>query len=140
MIHPRLAAPLSGEEPGKEVHCCDGHAHAEEDACKNSFRATFPESKRQTRYNNRDQRKSARDGAGERLLKDIDGVLPWRISGLRESRGREKQSCGEHDQRWNIAACDFESKVLAPEQFHFRVSPSFDFGYSCIGEFSPRLR
>src|SRR5450755_1529285 len=83
----RFRLPASRKEPSHEVDGGDGHANAEKNAGKYAFRSTFAKGEGESGDDNRDERKPARDGAGERLLENANGVLPRRIaSGLSESR------------------------------------------------------
>src|ERR1700730_6026325 len=64
------------EEPGHEVHGGDRHADAKEYAGEYELRTALAESAREARYDNRDKRKSAGDGAREGLLQDTHSVFP----------------------------------------------------------------
>src|SRR3981189_1442797 len=77
----RFRSLVSRKEPSHEVDGGDGHANAEENAGEDTFRSAFTEGEGEPGDDNGDERKPARDGAGERLLEDTDGVLPGRSAG-----------------------------------------------------------
>src|SRR6266481_8377885 len=92
-------SPISRKEPSYEIDGGEGHAHTEENAGENAFRAAFAEGEGESGDDNRDERKSARDGAGERLLENAHGVFPRRVaSGLREDR-HGKEETDSHGQQ-----------------------------------------
>src|SRR6266436_1376673 len=89
---PGFRRAVSRKEPSHEVDGGDGHSHAKENAGEDTLRATFTEGEGEAGDDNCDERKPARDGAGERLLEDTHGVLPWRSSGRLGECG-----CGEEE-------------------------------------------
>src|ERR1043166_9241963 len=97
-----LVAPiqkqLSGEEPGQKIHCGYGHSDAEENASEDPLRSAFAKRESEAGHHTRDEGESARDGAGKRLLENVNGVLPWRVAGLRQcGRGKAQSHKGEED-------------------------------------------
>src|SRR6267143_623780 len=83
----RFRNPISRKEPGHEVDGGDSHSHSEENAGEDTLRAAFAKCESQTGHDYCNERKAARDCAGEGLLEDAYCVLPWRVaSGLREGR------------------------------------------------------
>src|SRR6267378_3028846 len=116
----RFRSLCSRKEPSHEVDGGDGHANAEENSGEDAFRAAFAEGEGEAGDDNRDEGEPARDGAGERLLEDTDGVLPGRSAGrLGECR------CGEEETREKRQA---HSEGMAPATdcspayFHFETS------------------
>src|SRR5579871_4325491 len=91
---------VSRKKPGHEIDGGDGHAHAKKDAGEDTFRTAFPEGEGQAGDDDGDEGETARDGTGERLLQNVDGVFPGRIAGrLRQHRGgksdrQEKEEWG----------------------------------------------
>src|ERR1700739_4183723 len=86
---------LSGKEPCEEVDRGDGHADTEEHAGEDTLRTAFPKSEGQPRDDDGDERKPARNGAGECLLQHVDRVLPGRVrlceNGTREHEREEER-------------------------------------------------
>src|SRR5882672_8010752 len=74
----------AGKEPRQEIHRCDSHANAEQHTGKHTLRAAFPKSESKAGHNDRDERETAGDGAGEGRLEYANGVLPRRSSRLSE--------------------------------------------------------
>jgi hypothetical protein len=72
----------SREEPSHEVDGADRHADAEDNPGKGSFAAAFAESENETANHYGDEREARGDRAGERVLQDLDSILPRREAGL----------------------------------------------------------
>src|SRR5438105_14349008 len=89
---------LPWEEPGHEVHGCDGHAHTEERAGENTLGTAFAKRNSEASKNDCHERKAACDRAGERLHEDVDRVVPG-TTGLGECRRSEKERGREDRER-----------------------------------------
>src|SRR6266849_2202799 len=95
-VSPDSEGHASRKEPSHEVDGGDSHAHAEENAGEDAFRAAFAEGEGESGDDNRDEGQPARDGAGECLLENANGVFPGRSTGrLSEDRCREEQRDGD---------------------------------------------
>src|ERR1700734_946290 len=86
-----------GKEPGQKVHRGDGHTNAEQHSGENPLRSALAKGESQTRYHDRHERQSPRDGARESRLENVNRVLPWGIA-LRESRAGQHEGQADRDQ------------------------------------------
>src|ERR1700685_4657655 len=116
-----LLVGISGsrEKPGQKVHCGDSHTHAKQHPGQHALRSTLPKSEREPRHHDRDQRKSARDRAGERCFQNVHRVLTPGIA------PREGRSC-QHEREANgdrEMALPGGNQKLAKKSFHHGVLP-----------------
>src|ERR1700730_3660147 len=108
---------VAREKPRQEIHGGDSHADTEENTRKHTLRASFAEGERESGDDNGDEREAAGDGAGERLLQNIDSVFPGRSS-LGEGWTREEQSRNRGEDRSSGAP----AKKDIPTFFHSHTS------------------
>src|SRR5262249_41169779 len=107
-----------GKEPSQEVHRGNGHAYAKEHTGEDALGSPLTKCEGKSRDHDRDQGQATGNGAGERLLQNIDGVFPRRIC-LRQGRRRECGSQKENPCGAQVAAAlakqdgEFPHKNLA---------------------------
>src|SRR5207302_5060725 len=88
--------PVSRKQPGHEVDRGNGHPNAKENAGEDALRAALAEGEGQSGDDDGNEGQPARDGAGEGLLENIDGVLPGRATcclgkdGCRQQQTKEQ--------------------------------------------------
>src|SRR3984957_20209558 len=125
----------TGKHPSQEIHRCDSHANAEENAGQHALRAAFTKRESEPGDDDGNEREAASDGAGECLLQHADGVFPGRAS-LSERRRGEKQQHKTGEYRASRAKP--ASKVL-PTSVHGHTSTKV-LHRKLRCEESPRLR
>jgi hypothetical protein len=80
---------IAGKKPSQKIDRCNGHADAEEHACKHAFRPAFPKSEGKTGDDDSDERKASGDRAGEGCLEYAHGVFPRGSARLGKDRRRQ---------------------------------------------------